>query len=78
VTRIVINQCLMRLRQERRARLVYGVRSVRRRVVGLVRREISRIALLLHDVDQLPMPEVGGEIATTAGTAGIEVAAGKA
>ncbi|MBS1854753.1 MAG: sigma-70 family RNA polymerase sigma factor [Acidobacteria bacterium] len=98
MTRIVMNQCLMRLRHERRARLVYLDEPVegegrptvelrdggegaeadlgRREVGELVRREISRIppllrnALVLRDVNQMPMPEVAGEL-------GISLAAAK-
>jgi len=98
VTRIVMNQCLMRLRHERRARFVFldepiegEVRPLlelrepsegaeqdlgRRQVNELVRREIARIppmlrnALVLRDVNQLPMPEVAGEL-------GISLAAAK-
>jgi RNA polymerase sigma-70 factor, ECF subfamily len=98
MTRIVINQCLMRLRHERRARFVYLDEPVdsepgrtlelrdgregpeqdlaRREMDGLVRREIARIppmlrkALLLRDVNQLPMPAVAGEL-------GISLAAAK-
>ena len=98
MTRIVMNQCLMRLRHEGRARFVYldepldgdSGRALelrdggagpeldlgRREVEGLVRREIGRIppmlrkALVLRDVDQLPMPEVAGEL-------GISLAAAK-
>jgi len=90
MTRIVMNQCLMRLRHEHRARLVYldaplegedksllelrdaseGVERElgRNEVNALVRREIARIppmlrsALLLRDVNQLPLPEVAGEL----------------
>jgi RNA polymerase sigma-70 factor (ECF subfamily) len=80
MTRIVINQSLMRLRRARRGRFVYldapaigelfdrrstPEESLYRRELGeLVRREIGRIppslrhALVLREVDQLPMPEV--------------------
>ena len=98
MTRIVMNQCLMRLRHERRAHFVYldepveseggrnlelrdGAEAVehdlgRRELADLVRREIARIppvlrrALVLRDVDQLPMPVVAGEL-------GISLAAAK-
>jgi len=98
MTRIVMNQCLMRLRHENRARFVYldepmdtesgrtlELRDTapgaeqdlgRRQVDGLVQREIARIppmlrnALVLRDVDQLPMPEVAVEL-------GISLAAAK-
>ena len=98
MTRIVMNQCLMHLRHERRARFVYLDQSIegeprplrelrdgaegperelgRRQVEGLLRLEISRIppmlrnALVLRDVNQLPMPEVAGEL-------GISLAAAK-
>ncbi len=98
LTRIVMNQCLMRLRQTRRARFVYldapapGEERIsfelpdggetpeqglgRREVSDLVRREIARIppllrhALVLREVNQLPMPEV-------AETLGISIAATK-
>jgi RNA polymerase sigma-70 factor (ECF subfamily) len=98
MTRIVMNQCLMRLRHERRARFVHldepmegDARPLlelrdpaegpeqdlgRREVDDLVRREIARIppmlrnALVLRDVNQLPMPEVAGEL-------GISLAAAK-
>jgi len=98
MTRIVMNQCLMRLRHENRRGFVYldepvegeagrtlelrdgaegpEVDLCRRELDGLVRREIARIppmlrkALVLRDVDQLPMPEVAGEL-------GISLAAAK-
>lgn len=98
VTRIVMNQCLMRLRQTRRARFLYmdapapGEERVtfelrdrgatpeeglgRREVTDLVRREIGRIppilrhALVLREVNQLPMPEVAEQL-------GISLAAAK-
>jgi RNA polymerase sigma-70 factor (ECF subfamily) len=98
VTRIVMNQCLMRLRQTRRTRFLYmdapapGEERVtfelrdrgatpeeglgRREVTDLVRREIGRIppilrhALVLREVNQLPMPEVAEQL-------GISLAAAK-
>ena len=98
MTRIVINQCLMRLRHERRARFIYleeppagesrPLKELRdgadgpeqelgrREVEEMLRREISRIppmlrnALVLRDVNQLPMPEVAGRL-------GISLAAAK-
>lgn len=98
VTRIVMNQCLMRLRQSRRARFLYldapapgeervsfELRDIgempeqglgRREVADLVRREIARIppmlrhALVLREVQQLPMPEVADQL-------GISLAAAK-
>ena len=98
MTRIVMNQCLMRLRHERRANFVFLDEPIegearpllqlrdpaegperdlgRREVNELVRREIARIppmlrnALVLRDVNQLPMPEVAGEL-------GISLAAAK-
>jgi RNA polymerase sigma-70 factor (ECF subfamily) len=98
LTRIVMNQCLMRLRQTRRARFVYldapapgeerlsfelpDVRETAEQELGrsevsdLVRREIARIppmlrnALVLREVNQLPMPEVAERL-------GISVAAAK-
>ncbi|MCX6632824.1 MAG: sigma-70 family RNA polymerase sigma factor [Candidatus Solibacter sp.] len=98
LTRIVMNQCLMRLRQTRRARFLYmdapapGEERVtfelrdagatpeealgRREVRDLMRREIARIppllrhALVLREVNQLPMPEVAGQL-------GISIAAAK-
>ncbi len=90
LTRIVINHCLMRLRQTRRANFLYvdgpapgedrvffelrdGCDSPeqglgRREITDLVRREIGRIppllrkALVLREVDQLPMPEVAEQL----------------
>ncbi len=97
MTRIVMNQCLMRLRQARRARFVSIDRpdaadtpwmelrdnaegpesGLRKRQEGaLLRREISRIppllrhALVLRDVNRMPMPDVAGEL-------GISLAAAK-
>jgi RNA polymerase sigma-70 factor (ECF subfamily) len=98
MTRIVMNQCLMRLRQERRSRFLYLDDTIegeagrpmelrdaregpehdlgRREMDGLVRREIARIppmlrrALVLRDVEELPMPQVAGEL-------GISLAAAK-
>ena len=98
LTRIVINQSLMRLRQTRRARFLYmdapapGEERVsfelrdggdspeqglgRREVTDLVRREIGRIppllrnALVLREVNQMPMPEVAQQL-------GISLAAAK-
>ena len=98
LTRIVMNQCLMRLRQTRRARFVYldapapGEERIsyelpdgcetpeqglgRREVSELVQREIARIppllrhALVLREVNQLPMPEVAEAL-------GISIAATK-
>jgi len=98
LTRIVMNQCLMRLRQTRRARFLYmdapapGEERVcfelrdgcdspetgfgRREVTDLVQREIGRIppmlrhALVLREVNQLPMPEVAEQL-------GISLAAAK-
>ena len=98
VTRIVINQCLMRLRQDRRAAFLYldaeipGLdhvslelrdesgtpedRLCREEVRRLVTREIGRIppllrsALVLREVNQLPMPEVAERL-------GISLAAAK-
>ncbi|MDE3167898.1 MAG: sigma-70 family RNA polymerase sigma factor [Acidobacteriota bacterium] len=97
MTRIVMNQCLMRLRQARRARFVSIDRpdagdtpwmelrdtaespesGLRKREEGaLLRREISRIppllrnALVLRDVNRMPMPDVAGEL-------GISLAAAK-
>jgi len=90
MTRIVINQSLMRLRRARRAgflyldapaageeRTVFELRDdgstpeeslYRREIRELVRREIGRIprgwrhALVLREVDQLPMPEVAEQL----------------
>ena len=98
LTRIVINQCLMRLRQTRRAPFIYmdapapGEERVcfelrdstdspeqglsRRELTELVLREIGRIppllrrALVLREVNQLPMPAVAEEL-------GISLAAAK-
>ena len=98
VTRIVMNQCLMRLRRTRRVRFLYmdapapGEERVafelsddgatpeqdlgRREVTELLRREIGRIppilrhALVLREVQQLPMPEVAEQL-------GISLAAAK-
>lgn len=98
LTRIVMNQCLMRLRQTRRARFLYmdapapGEERVtfelrdrgatpeeglgRREVTDLVRHEIGRIppmlrhALVLREVNQLPIPEVAEQL-------GISLAAAK-
>lgn len=90
LTRIVMNQCLMRLRQSRRNRFLYmdspargeervsfELRDVgatpeqsveRQEVTDLVRREITRIplilrqALVLREVEQLPMPDVADQL----------------
>ncbi len=98
MTRIVMNQCLMRLRRNRRAAFVHldaelpGMDGVafelrdasatpeewvgRAEVLELVQREIRRIppllrrALELREMQELPMPEVAGEL-------GISVAATK-
>jgi RNA polymerase sigma-70 factor (ECF subfamily) len=98
VTRIVMNQCLMRLRQKRRAQFLSldetaepGVRSpleladqsdspeddlLRGQIFEVLHREIRRIppllrnALVLREVDELPINEVAGRL-------GISVAAAK-
>jgi RNA polymerase sigma-70 factor, ECF subfamily len=98
ITRIVMNQCLMRLRQKRRAQFLSiddaapgGERSVpeladckpspeedlsRSQLAGVLHREIRRIppllrhALVLREVNELPMAEVAGRL-------GISVAAAK-
>ena len=90
MTRIVINQSLMRLRRASRAGFLYLDAPARRRPHGvfelhdgnatpeeslyrreisdLVRREIGRIppalrqALVLREVEQLPMPEVAEQL----------------
>ncbi len=98
MTRIVMNQCLMRLRRNRRSGYVYldaelpGTDGIafelpdtaetpeesvgRGEVLELLQREVRRIppllrrALELRELQQLPMPEVAGEL-------GISVAATK-
>jgi RNA polymerase sigma-70 factor (ECF subfamily) len=98
ITRIVMNQCLMRLRQQRRARFVYmddmtpGEDSAafelpstgetpetalaHAEIAAALRREIDRIppllrhALVLREVQELPMPQVAGRL-------GISIAAAK-
>jgi RNA polymerase sigma-70 factor, ECF subfamily len=98
LTRIVLNECLMRLRQSSRAAYCYldseipGLENLRldipdagatpeaaiarAEVQDLVRHEISRIpsllrqALVLRELNQLPMPEVAERL-------GISVAAAK-
>lgn len=98
MTRIVMNQCLMRLRQARRAKFLYLDETLpgedrvnlelpdqsetpeeelgRKEMAQLVEREIRRIppllrnALVLREVNELPMPEVAERL-------GISVAAAK-
>jgi RNA polymerase sigma-70 factor, ECF subfamily len=98
LSRIVVNQCLMRLRKERRAKFVYmdeGVAGEEVAVLefadgapspeestaaqelhGVLKAEVARIppllrdALILRDVEQLPMENVAERL-------GISVAAAK-
>jgi RNA polymerase sigma-70 factor (ECF subfamily) len=98
MTRIVVNQCLMRLRKARRAKFLYldDVQAGEERrtpelqdmerspesllgskeLATVLKREIRRIppllrtVFMLRDVQQLPMPEVAGQL-------GISVAAAK-
>ena len=98
MTRIVVNQCLMRLRQRRRVNFVYldeSLAAEERRVMelpdtgqtpeqslakaeieDLLKEEIRRIppmlrsALVLREIQELPMPEVAARL-------GISVAAAK-
>ena len=88
LSRIVENQCLMRIREARNSRFIYldecNDANVRielvgqsadpedqvgvEEVIGLLRREVSRIppllrnVMLLRDLDQLPIPDVAGRL----------------